>query len=336
MIGSLLEWLRAVVPADIKVYYWAALGIYTSPLFWGFTASILLLEKLRPAVPSQGVISRGLVQDFVWFNTDAAFKVALLPAAIGLLKLAYDGVTGGLVLAGLEGWPLGARIALGIVAFDFLQWFHHWVRHRVTVFWHFHAVHHAQRELNLFTDLRVHVVEYLVSDLLVFVPLFALNLPAYAIMGVGGARWWYTRFIHANIRTNLGPFKHLLVSPQFHRIHHSRDPVHQDRNFGVVLTVWDRMFGTLHRNYDEYPATGVEGLAFDPPATLAPWAWAADFGRQFIYPFQKVWGARPAPRSGSEPEGEEAAAHRDGDLLASVDQIGYRAGMDPVAGSEGP
>ncbi|HJU65320.1 MAG TPA: sterol desaturase family protein, partial [Gemmatimonadaceae bacterium] len=184
MVGSMLDWLRTVVPYEVKVYYWAAQGIYFNPWFWAFTVGIFGLERLRPAIPSQRVLSWGLAQDFVCFNIDAMLKVAAIPAFVGLLKLLYDSATGGYTLSGPSSWPMWIKIALAILVFDFLQWFHHWVRHKIEVFWHFHAIHHAQRELNVFTDLRIHAGEYLIAETLVFVPLFMLGLPALAIMGV--------------------------------------------------------------------------------------------------------------------------------------------------------
>lgn len=146
---------------------------------------------------------------------------------------------------------------LAVVILDFLQWGNHWIRHKIKPFWHFHSIHHSPRELNAFTDLRTHSAEYFIAVTLAFVPMLALGVPPLAVTGVGGFRMWYARFVHANIGTNLGPLKHILVTPQYHRVHHSIEPAHQDKNFASMFTVWDRSFGTLHRNYDEYPATGV-------------------------------------------------------------------------------
>lgn len=300
---ELIEGLRASVPLQIKEYYWAAEGIYANPWFWAFTASILVLEKLLPADRKQRAFSWGLLQDFVWFNLDAVFKVALLPAFVGALKLLYDWLTGGYQTTLMAGWAPWARIVAAMVLVDFLVWFQHWVRHKVTAFWHFHVIHHSQRELNVFTDLRVHAVEYFIVEALVFIPMFSLGLSALAVMGLGGFRLWYTRFIHANIRTNLGPLKHVLVTPQFHRVHHSIEPRHQDKNFGAVLSLWDRMFGTLHANYDEYPPTGVEGVPAEPPHRFAPGAWARDYARLFAYPFTKLFPRHPSPKPAKQSRG---------------------------------
>jgi hypothetical protein len=80
----------------------------------------------------------------------------------------------------------------------------------------------------------------------------------------------------------------VFVTPQYHRIHHSIEPRHQDKNFGNLLTVWDRMFGTMNRNYDEYPATGVIGLEFDPPRRFAPTAWLRNFFHIWLHPFRAL------------------------------------------------
>ena len=288
MAAGALEWLRRITPLEIKQCYWAALDVYQNPWFYLLVAVILLLEFVRPAVRGQRVFSRGLVQDFLWFNVDLMFKVAALPALIGALQIGYNHVTGGFTLPLLRGWSLGARVVASFILFDFLQWFHHAVQHRVTVFWHFHAIHHSQHEMNLFTDLRVHWVDHVIARLLTFIPMFMFALTPFAIVSVAVVIEWFTRFNHANIRTNLGPLRHLVVTPQFHRIHHSIEARHRDRNFGVVLTIWDRAFGTLYPSYDDYPATGVEGVYFAAPDRFSPTAWLADLWRQFSYPFRQL------------------------------------------------
>ena len=306
---SFYDWLRSVTPAEIKVYYWAAIKIYGSPWFYLGIAVILALEWVRPAVREQRVFSWSLLQDFLWFNLDLVFKAAAFPAFVGLLRLLYARATGGYVVPVLSDWPLWVKVLISFMIFDFLQWFHHWVRHRITALWHFHVIHHSQRELNLFTDLRVHFVEYLVAQVITFIPMFLLGLTPGAIVGTGFVIQWYTRLIHANVRTNFGPLKHVLVSPQFHRIHHSIERRHQDKNFGVILTLWDRAFGTLYPGYDEYPETGVEGVLFAPPSGLSPRAWARDLGRQVLYPFRQLLVRPRAPGPRRTPPRSADALH---------------------------
>ena len=272
-------------------------AVYVDPWFYVSLGGLFLLERIRPAVPQQRVFSPGLVQDFLWFNLDLAFRVTALAAYLGVLHAAYVRVAGGFSLALFASWPAVGAVAASFVVSDFLQWLHHRIRHGVPVFWWFHEIHHAQRELNPLTDLRVHPVEHLVAWTVIFVPMIVFQLTPYAL-GVGVVVTLYTKFVHANVRTNLGPLRHLLVSPQFHRVHHSRDARHRDTNFGVVLTVWDRMFGTLYPRYDEYPDTGLDEVPFAPPAHWSPLAWLGGLVGEFWYPFARLWrgGARdPSP-----------------------------------------
>jgi sterol desaturase/sphingolipid hydroxylase (fatty acid hydroxylase superfamily) len=236
-------------------------AVYVTPLFWGMVAAILALEALLPADRAQPVFSRSFVQDAVYFALNMLLRAVVISAYVGLLKAIYDRHLTFLTIQALADWPAPARLALAILLTDFLAWFHHWVRHRVPVLWRLHAVHHSQEHMNLFTDLRYHPAEYLVTVTLVALPMFvfANTLPvtfAYALV-----LQWYTKLYHANIRTDLGPLRHVLVTPQSHRIHHSILAEHRDRNYGVLLTVWDRLFGTAYLG-GGYPRTGIADPTF--------------------------------------------------------------------------
>ena len=93
---------------------------------------------------------------------------------------------------------------------------------------------------------------------------------------------------HSNIKTNLGPLRFILVTPQSHRVHHSIEPEYFDMNFGVTLCVWDRLFGTHSPRDDVYPATGVPDQSFpletDRPLSQLPKTLLG----QLSYPFSKA------------------------------------------------
>ncbi len=259
-------------------------ALYASPFFWIAMASILLLERWAPA-RAQAVFSRGLRTDvsYIVITHTAGFLINLFYVAA--LRGAYDRWLGFLTVDAATSWPFALRLTLGILLVDVVAWAHHWVRHRVPLFWHFHAVHHAQRELNVFTDLRYHPLEYLVTTTIGALPMFALGnaLPTVAAWSVLSN--CYTKFTHANVRTRLGPLRSLLVTPQSHRVHHSIDAAHRDTNYGVVFSIWDRLFGTQCAQDDVYPETGIDDPAFPDEwgdgasALLAPVA-------HFTYPFR--------------------------------------------------
>jgi len=97
-------------------------------------------------------------------------------------------------------------------------------------------------------------------------------------------------FIHSNIKTNLGPLKYILVSPQFHRYHHSILPEHFNMNYGERLAIWDFLFGTMAKDFNCYPPTGVKGIerwvVESDDSTVR--ALIAYWFKQTFYPFYKI------------------------------------------------
>ncbi len=296
---------QAVVPLAMRRPLWNAReylwGItttaYLNPWNYALLIFVFVLERVMPARKEQRVFSAGLFQDFIWSNTDALFRMAWLPLFIGFLKSMYNAHLGFLTIHAIALWPAACRVAVAFLVYDFLHWFHHLVRHRVQVLWYFHMIHHSQRQMNFFTDARVHIVEYLASKTLIFIPLFMFQLDANRVFWLAIATHWYTRIYHANLRTNYGIFKHVLVSPQSHRIHHSIEPRHWEKNFGVFFTVWDRMFGTLYPHYDEYPETGVEDDRLPLEQTVAGLSRLGTYLAQLLYPFRLIVSRKPQSAS---------------------------------------
>lgn len=274
---------RALLAAD---YLRGPRNLYLNPWNYVMVLVAVLLERWIPAKPSQRIVSTGLVGDFLWFNADCVFRIAWLTLYLTLLHRFYDHHLGFLTVDAVAGWPPIMRLVVSFVVFDFLQWLHHVIRHRVEVFWYFHMVHHSQRQMNLFTEARVHVVEFFVAKTIIFIPTFMLQMDTTSVVWFAFFMDWYSRLYHANLRTNYGILKYVLVTPQSHRIHHSLDPAHQDKNFAVFFTIWDRLFGTLHPNYDEYPETGVVDQHFPLEGMGVGLDVLRTFVQQLLYPFR--------------------------------------------------
>jgi sterol desaturase/sphingolipid hydroxylase (fatty acid hydroxylase superfamily) len=151
------------------------------------------------------------------------------------------------------------------------------------------AGRYSQKELNIFTDDRGHFVDRLASELLMFVPFLVFQVPdLYAVAVIGLYRSIHNRFVHANVMIDLGWIGWFLVSPEFHRVHHSVNPADADKNFGVLLSVFDHLFGTAHQSQDIYPATGIADARFPTEdrvrVTQLPMNWIM----QTIYPFSQL------------------------------------------------
>ena len=255
--------------------------------FWVAVAVLATLERRFPARRGEGLLSIGAAQDVVYFVFFAVLHLTIVRLYFVLLNgLASEVIPGvGDNLESVIG--TAATVVLVFVIADFLNWGTHLARHRVPLFWHFHEVHHSQRSLNMLTEAREHFFEAMIASTVAFVPIALLGASFKVIAGTVTVTVFYNYFQHSNIRTNLGPLRHVLVTPQSHRVHHSIDPEHHDTNFGVIFSVWDRIFRTAHRgDGNEYPATGIENPSFPLETQGGPASLLKTYGQQTLYPFR--------------------------------------------------
>ncbi|HWD58828.1 MAG TPA: sterol desaturase family protein [Stellaceae bacterium] len=131
-------------------------------------------------------------------------------------------------------------------------WFHR-CSHRLRLLWAHHAVHHSTNELNLAAALRIGWTGRLVGTTLFFTPLMALGFAPRAVFVTLNLNLLYQFAIHATWIPKLGPLEWLLNTPSHHRVHHSANPQYRDKNFGGVLIVFDRLFGTFAAERDDLP-----------------------------------------------------------------------------------
>jgi len=257
-----------------------------SPWFWAFVVIIVLLERLLPARIGEGTWSIGAAHDLVWFILFTAFQLTIVRAYYRFLSGLYHDTLHGpsIQLAAVLG-TVGAA-AFAFVVTEFLDWASHVVRHRVPAFWRFHEIHHSQQSMNMFTNERVHFVEVMIMVTFLFLPQALLGIPAAQAAAIATVALFYERFFHANIRTNLGPLRFVLVTPQSHRIHHATRPDYFDTNFGAVFSFWDRLFRTQHPDDSTFPAVGVAGSAVPLERSARPHAMVATYARQLAYPFR--------------------------------------------------
>jgi sterol desaturase/sphingolipid hydroxylase (fatty acid hydroxylase superfamily) len=183
-------------------------------------------------------------------------------------------------------WSLIPDIALLILAILVIELAAYW-RHRIEhdpALWRFHATHHADEELHWLSVLRKHPVSKFLEMLLDTVPVLLLGLPAWSIVGAQLIRSWWGYFIHADVPWTLGVAGRWLMSPAAHRLHHIRDERLMGSNYGNMLTLWDRLFGTW---CDPVPHLGcATGIA---EGTRGIWGELA-----------RPWEARYRSRAGSE------------------------------------
>ena len=285
-LSSIREAYQAVVPHALRLWVWQ---VCTSPVLYTAVPLVLLLEYVIPCRPGQALFSVGFFHDAVWFALRLLLDPLLLGAAFVLSQAVYDDYLSVLTVQLAQSWPLPVQILVGVVLSDFLIWLGHVAVHKLAVPWAFHAVHHAQEEINVFTDDRAHWFDLLFRHAATFVLLFMFQVLAIpTVAAITAFRGIHQRLVHANVQMNFGILGYVLVSPQFHRVHHSKEPHHQDKNFGVLLSVWDHLFGTAYRAASEYPATGISDPVFPRNVQGRKSGILWTVGREIIYPFRQL------------------------------------------------
>jgi sterol desaturase/sphingolipid hydroxylase (fatty acid hydroxylase superfamily) len=151
------------------------------------------------------------------------------------------------------------QIIVLVAVADFLAYWRHRVEH--AWLWPVHVVHHAPRELHVANDLG-HPVQNIFNFVFILVPMSLIQIDGPATPFVVGAIVTLAGYyIHSPVEWHLGSLRRLIVDNRFHRIHHSLEPRHFDKNFGIVFSVWDYLFGTAYSPGEEWPAVGVAEVA---------------------------------------------------------------------------
>lgn len=146
----------------------------------------------------------------------------------------------------------------GFVLDDFLRFLHHYLMHKIPFLWELHKTHHSAKVLTPFTLYRIHPLEsaiatirnslsygvatgammYLFAGRVELLTLFGVNAFGFLLNVVSG------NLRHSHIPISFGYLEYLFISPKQHQLHHSVDPHHFDKNFGVNLAIWDWLFGS--------------------------------------------------------------------------------------------
>jgi sterol desaturase/sphingolipid hydroxylase (fatty acid hydroxylase superfamily) len=164
---------------------------------------------------------------------------------------------------GLSLWVVAA------LAWDFCYYWFHRFSHEISVLWAAHAVHHQSEDYNLSTALRQTSTGFLFGWIF-YLPLFVIGFPLEVLITVNAINLIYQFWVHTQMVRRLGPFDRILVTPSNHRVHHAQNDRYIDKNYGGMLILWDRIFGTFEDESDEEPV--VFGVR-KPLANLNPF-WA--------------------------------------------------------------
>ncbi len=151
--------------------------------------------------------------------------------------------------------PLQGGAALGVLFLgqEFCYYWFHRASHRIRWFWATHAIHHSSNELNLAAAYRFGWTGRLAGSGIFYAPLVWLGFPPVAVFGVLSLNLLYQFWLHTTWVPKLGWLEYVLNTPSHHRVHHAANIDYLDANYGGVLIVFDRLFGTCVVEREDLP-----------------------------------------------------------------------------------
>jgi len=151
---------------------------------------------------------------------------------------------------GAGGWHVGAagwwwEWLLLFILEDLCFYGFHRASHRFSWLWASHVTHHSSRHFNLSVAMRQTWTPFVAIPF--WLPLLLLGFDPLMVMTVQMISLFYQLFLHTQLVGHLGPLEYVFNTPRHHRLHHAVNAPYLDRNFGGILIIWDRIFGTLAR-----------------------------------------------------------------------------------------
>lgn len=169
----------------------------------------------------------------------------LAPLSLGIL--AYENNQSSWSPIHLNQYSLFFSLPISLLILDFTIYWQHRLFHSVDLLWRLHRVHHSDRFFDFTTALRFHTLEILLSFLIKAIIVIVLGIPLEGILLFEVLLNFSAMFNHsnANVPEPLENFlSKIIVTPSFHRVHHSTHPLEHNSNFGFCLSLWDYLFSS--------------------------------------------------------------------------------------------
>lgn len=234
-------------------------------LILGSTLVVACYELLRPRRRHQfSALRRRCGNLALWIVNLLLGEFLISPV---LHSSAAHVAEGALLSQALAIADIGVTSLFGFLLLDALQYAMHRFEHAVPLFWRFHALHHSDLDVDFSTAVRHHPLEYVSASAVYCFGAAMLGIPDYVVCGYGIGMFVAEVIQHGNIRLPEGVERWLrpvVMTTDLHLVHHSAAHGRKGANYGAVLSVWDRLFGTfvqLGRPGQEAIVFGVRGLS---------------------------------------------------------------------------
>lgn len=228
-----------------------------------FVLLLVFLERVIP-LKKAPLFRKGFFSDLGWYSIiqEQLLSVGLIEYLMQFSFTHHFGV--------ISKQPLWLQFFIVLILFDFATYWIHRFFH-FSRLWRFHELHHSSTHIDWLSGLRQHPVDIIlasVANAIVFCLTGADFKVSVIIAGVVTVHGIYK---HSNFKNSIGPFQYIIISSDMHRLHHLNELKYQKSNYGTLLSIWDRIFGTIcypkgneHNDIpfgtdDKYPQNFIDG-----------------------------------------------------------------------------
>jgi len=261
-------WYEIAHPSWHNYFYWLI----------GVSALFFLFEIFAPWREGQPKFRKGFWLDvFYMFFNFFLFSLIIYNAASDVAVNLFNDFLGifgftNIVAVQIGTWPAVLQLLVLFVVRDFVQWWVHRLLHNNKRLWEFHKVHHSIEQMGFAAHLRYHWMENVVYRSIEYMPLAMIGFGVDDFFVVHIFALAMGHFNHSNLNIPLGPLKYIFNNPQMHIWHHAHDLPEKHKNgvnFGLTLSIWDYLWGTVYIPKDGRDITlGFPGVEKFPRAFL--------------------------------------------------------------------
>jgi len=179
----------------------------------------------------------------------------------GLTKIIRDGVKYGFAIIGYS-WLVNnltvfhieniwLAVIIAFLVQDFTGYCTHRLKHRVNILWNRHIIHHSSEDFNLACALRQSISNAINFSTIFMIPAALLGVPVKIFIILGPIHFFFQFWYHTQLISKMGLLEYFLVTPSHHRVHHAINPEYIDKNYGQILIIWDKLFGSFQSEIND-------------------------------------------------------------------------------------
>lgn len=229
-----------------------SIAIFRGIISWGGFFLFLIFEYLQPYRPPSVPKAKRLLTNISLTLLNSAVLSILFAAAT--VNSALHVSANHLGVLNSFSLPFWQNVFMSIIFMDLVFYVWHLLNHKVSLLWRFHRIHHSDLNMDVSTASRFHIGELALSSCIKIGLIYIIGADVLSVILFESLLGLTAQFQHSSIRVPIWfekIFWLLFVPPSMHRIHHSVVILERDTNYGTILSIWDRVFGTLLKDTDQ-------------------------------------------------------------------------------------